>query len=238
MHLQRNTAFRLTVFYLLVISFTLSGIFLGSRTVTVMSQSKPIYRSRCIVIDAGHGGFDGGAVSCTGLPESKYNLEIALRLEDFLHLMGYQTKMIRREDISVCTSGNTIAQKKVSDIRQRVKAVNDGGEGTVLVSIHQNFFEQSQYAGAQVFYGRGEDSKALAQTLQQLLINNLHQQGNRKEKKASGIYLLEKVQYPAILVECGFLSNSREEAMLADSLYQKHLAVNIGCGVIQWFTNA
>lgn len=235
--MHRRVSYRLTAFYLLVISFTLAGIILGSRTVTVMAQNKPMHRTHSIVIDAGHGGFDGGAVSCSGVPESKYNLEIALRLEDFLRLMGYSTKMVRREDISVYTSGETIAQKKISDLRQRVKMVNSGEEGTVLVSIHQNFFTQSQYAGSQVFYSNSGQSKELAGRLQQMLIENLRQQGTRREKKASGIYLLEKVKYPAVLVECGFLSNAREEELLRNSEYQKKLAVNICCGVIQWFSN-
>lgn len=235
MQMHRNITYRLTGFYVLVISFTLVGIFAGSKTVAVMAQNKPLHRTHSIVIDAGHGGLDGGAISCTGIPECRYNLEIALRLEDFLHLMGYSTKMVRREDISVYTTGENIAQKKISDLHQRVKMVNSGDDGTVLISIHQNFFTQSQYSGSQVFYGNAPQAEELAVRLQQLLSKNLHQQGTRKEKKATGIYLLDKVKYPAVLVECGFLSNAREEELLRDSEYQKQLVVNIGCGLLQWF---
>ena len=103
-------------FYLLVVIVILGIASFGSNTVTTMKQQRPVDRTHRIVIDAGHGGIDGGATSCTGVLESHLNLEIALRLEDLFHLLGYDTVMIRRTDESIYTEGNTIAAQKVSDL--------------------------------------------------------------------------------------------------------------------------
>lgn len=111
---------KLAPFYLLVLLAAVALTHWGSRAVTTMAESAPIDDRICIIIDAGHGGVDGGATSCTGVLESKINLEIALRLNDLLHLLGHDTKMVRKSDISVYTEGETIAAKKVSDLKQRV----------------------------------------------------------------------------------------------------------------------
>ena len=110
--------------YALVVVLFLLVIQWGSRTVTVMAETRPIGRDHSIIIDAGHGGIDGGATSCTGKLESSFNLEIALRLNDLMHLLGHDTVMVRTEDTSVYTKGETIAQKKVSDLKERVRIVN------------------------------------------------------------------------------------------------------------------
>ena len=110
---------------------------LGNKAVTVLSENAPLKSRHCFIIDAGHGGVDGGAVSCTGVYESRINLEIALRLNDLMHLLGYDTKMIRSEDISIYTYGETIAAKKSSDLKERVRIVNETENG-ILLSIHQN----------------------------------------------------------------------------------------------------
>ena len=125
----------------------------GSRVVTVISEELPFVRKHCIVIDPGHGGEDGGAVSCTGRMESEYNLAISRRLDDLLHLLGYRTRMTRTSDVSIYTTGSTLAQKKVSDLKERVRIVNETGNA-LLVSIHQNQFSDSRYSGAQVFYAK------------------------------------------------------------------------------------
>lgn len=198
------------------------SVYWGSRAVTVISdQLSDAGRCR-IIIDPGHGGEDGGAASCTGRPESGYNLQISLRLNDLLNLLGHETRMIRREDVSVYTTGDTIAQKKVSDLKARVRAVNEA-ENAVLVSIHQNQFPDSRYSGAQVFYAKTEGSQKLAAQLQSSLVESLNPGSRRQCKAGSGIYLLEHIQCPGVLVECGFLSNPREEALLRNSDYQKKL---------------
>ena len=109
--------------YVAVVGFFLTAAWAGSRTVTVMAQREPVDRENTIVIDAGHGGEDGGAVSCTGVMEKQINLEIALELNDLLHLLGHRTRMIRSDDRSVYTAGDTIARRKVSDLKERVRMV-------------------------------------------------------------------------------------------------------------------
>ena len=221
MRLKRNMLYWIAV-YAIVLSGFWGLCVLGNRVVTVMNQEEPYCERMCIIIDAGHGGVDGGTTSCTGATESQLNLEIALRLNDLLHLVGIDTKMIRTTDCSVYTSGETIAAKKVSDLKERVRIVQTT-KNAILVSIHQNFFVQSQYSGAQVFYGTHPDSQHLARSLQQKLIATLNPDSHRSIKKASGVYLMENVTSPAILIECGFLSNPVEEAKLRSEEYQQKL---------------
>lgn len=146
---QRKGRGNVLMFYSLVIGLFLFGTLLGNQTVAVISEMVPMERLHRIVIDPGHGGEDGGAVSCTGKNESMFNLQISLRLNDLLHLLGYDTVMIRTTDTSVYTAGQTIAQKKVSDLKQRVRIV-DRTYNPILVSIHQNTFPEGKYSGAQV----------------------------------------------------------------------------------------
>lgn len=194
----------------------------GSRAVTVMVENAPIDRDVCIVIDAGHGGVDGGATSCSGILESTYNLNIALRLNDLFHLLGIDTVMIRTTDISVYTKGETIAQKKVSDLKERVRIVMDT-ENALLLSIHQNNFSDGRYSGAQVFYPKTEGSELLAKQLQRDFVSILNPGSKRQVKKADGIYLMEHIDCPGVLIECGFLSNVQEEALLRSKEYQQKL---------------
>lgn len=230
--MQHKKSFSLRYFlvYLLVLGVFLSSAFVISESVTVISGALPVKRSCIIVIDPGHGGEDGGATSCSGILESNINLEIALRLNDLFHLLGYPTKMIRTSDRSVYTQGNTIASKKVSDLKNRVKTTNET-ENALLLSIHQNQFSESRYSGAQVFYSSNGESKLLAETLQSALVSTVNPGSNRKSKKASKIYLMEHIRCPGILVECGFLSNPEEEAKLRKPEYQKKLSCVIAATV-------
>lgn len=223
-------------FCLFVCAAVITGAILLSRIASVASmQVSAASAAPTIVIDAGHGGEDGGAVSVTGLRESQLNLEISLRLNDLLHFLGMNTKMIRTEDISVYTQGESIAQKKVSDIHERVRLVEET-PNALLLSIHQNHFSQSKYRGAQVFYA--QDSRELAEAIQSMIVNHLDTNNHRECKPASDIYLLEHIHCPAALVECGFLSNPAEELLLRDETYQKKLAAAVACGVIQYLEAA
>ena len=216
--------------YILIISFTLVGIWGGEKAASTLQDRLPLRRAHTLIIDAGHGGEDGGATSCTGRLESEYNLEIALRLEEMMQFLGYQTLMIRRTDTAVYTKGETIAQKKVDDLKNRVKTVNNT-QGAVLLSIHQNYFPQAQYSGAQVFYANGAESKALADAIQTAFAATLNPGSRRRTKAGKGIYLLEKCEKIGVLVECGFLSNMREEQQLSDPGYQKQMAAVIAAAV-------
>ena len=209
---------------------------LGSKAVTVMTQSSPIKNRTVFVIDAGHGGVDGGATSCTGVLESQTNLEIALILNDLMQLLGYETKMIRTTDISVYTEGQTIAAKKVSDLKNRVKMINETENG-ILISIHQNTFSDRQYHGAQVFHTKEPQSQALAKQLQQDLVATINRGSNRHEKPANGVYLMEHIQKPGILIECGFISNPEEAVKLNDPVYQKNLCCVIASSLSRHIAN-
>lgn len=200
------------------------------QTVTVMMEDDPAPHYPTIVIDAGHGGIDGGAVSCSGALESGINLQIAIRLNDLCHLLGYQTHMIRTSDVSIHTEGNTIAAKKVSDLQNRVQIINGIANG-IVISIHQNIFADSRYSGAQVFHASTEGSKALAEQLQSVLVTTVNPGSNRQCKPADGIYLMQHIRCTGVIVECGFLSNPQEEAMLRSAEYQKKLCCVIVSGL-------
>ena len=223
--------------YILIVSSFLGFTYLGSAVTSAVVQRIPVERDHTIVIDAGHGGEDGGAVSISGKPESIYNLEIALKLNDLFHLLGYRTKIIRDQDISVYRNGKTLAEKKVSDLKERVRMVNDT-EGAILVSIHQNMFSDSRYHGAQVFYGPKGEGAALAEKLQTAFCNTLNPGSNREIKKADGIYLMQHIHCTGVLVECGFLSNHKEEALLHTKEYQQKLSCVIAGTLSEFLTEA
>ena len=222
--------------YIGAVLITLTLASLGSRAVSVISQSLPLEREHCFVIDPGHGGVDGGATSCTGKLESAFNLEMSLRLRDLMHFLGYDTRMIRTEDVSVHTSGDTIARKKLSDLKERVRICRET-DGAILLSIHQNTFPDSRYSGAQVFYAENKSSQELAKCIQDVLILGLNPNSNRQIKKADGIYLLEHIQKPGILIECGFLSNPEEERKLRSADYQKEICCVIGVTLSNYLAN-
>lgn len=220
--------------YLATAAVVILAVMAGSRMMTTMAENTPPERKHIIIIDAGHGGEDGGAISCSGVPESQLNLEIALRLDLLLHFLGYETEMVRIEDVSIYTEGNTIAAKKASDLRNRVKLVNQQENG-LLLSIHQNLFPDSRYSGAQVFYNQIDGAKELAQSLQSSFVTTVNPGSNRKCKLSEGVYLMEHIRRPGVLVECGFLSNPQEEAKLRTGEYQKQICCVIAAAVSQYF---
>lgn len=176
-----------------------------------------------LYIDPGHGGEDGGCVGVNGAVESQINLSVALRLHDLAVFCGLPVKMIRQTDTAVYREGcKSIAEKKVSDIKARVEAVNAEPD-TVLVSIHQNYFQQQKYHGAQVFFAPTARSAEFADSMQKALCTCLDTENHRVSKPSDHVYLMQHVQCPAILIECGFLSNQEEAERLLTSAYQKKL---------------
>lgn len=178
-----------------------------------------------LILDAGHGGEDGGAVSITGVSESQINLAVALRMEELLSFYGIPVTMLRRDDISLHDSGcTTLREKKVSDLKNRVAAV-EAEEEAVLISIHQNSFPQSQYYGAQVFYAPTEGSQALAEHIQGVVHRDLQPDNSRASKEIpDSVYLMNHISCPGVLVECGFLTNPEEEWLLRNEGYQTKMA--------------
>lgn len=184
-----------------------------------------------LIIDAGHGGEDGGAVSLSGEYESRINLAIAKRLDMVLGLFGAPVLMLRQEDISLHDpESQTLRQKKVSDLHNRVAKVQEQ-DNAVLLSIHQNSYPDGRYSGAQVFYAPTAGSDVLAQAMQDTLCMSLQPENRRQPKPIpETIYLMNHISCPAILVECGFLTNAREEQLLRDGGYQTGLAAAMaGC---------
>ena len=184
-----------------------------------------VTRAAPLILDAGHGGEDGGAVSVTGVPESRVNLEIVQKLRDTLALYGVDPVVLREEDVSLHDpEASTLREKKRSDLKNRVRAV-EAVEGGTLLSIHQNSYPGSQYRGAQVFYAPTGGSRELAELLQTALREELQPDNGRQAKPIpESVYLMNHVSCPAVLVECGFLTNPEEEALLRDGGYQRQLA--------------
>ena len=184
-----------------------------------------VTRAAPLILDAGHGGEDGGAVSVTGVPESRVNLELVQKLRDTLALYGVNPVVLREEDVSLHDpEASTLREKKRSDLKNRVRAV-EAVEGGTLLSIHQNSYPGSQYRGAQVFYAPTGGSRELAELLQTALREELQPDNDRQAKPIpESVYLMNHVSCPAVLVECGFLTNPEEEALLRDGGYQRQLA--------------
>ena len=189
-----------------------------------------------IIIDAGHGGEDGGAVGADGTNEKDINLEIALKLNEILTVMGYETRMVRTTDISICEGDcKTLREKKVSDIRNRT-AIMEEYENCLYISVHQNKYEDSSIWGAQTFYSpNNEQSKTLAQFIQSSIATAL-QPDNKRQIKQSGtsIYVLYNAAKPAVMVECGFISNRKELSQLKSEEYQSKMAFSIMSGIINY----
>jgi len=193
------------------------------------------FQDRVLVIDAGHGGEDGGAVSLTGALESHINLAVARRLDRVLGLFGVPTVMLREEDISLHDKeAHTLRQKKNSDLHNRVDMVQGYGNA-ILLSIHQNSYPDGRYSGAQVFYAPTDGSRKLAQAMQETLRLALDPNNTRQEKQIPDtIYLMNHISCPAVLVECGFLTNPAEEQLLRSGSYQTGLATALAGGYLQF----
>lgn len=189
-----------------------------------------------IIIDAGHGGEDGGAVGADGTNEKYINLSISLKLNEILTVMGYETRMVRTTDVSIHNEGaDTIRERKSTDIRNRA-AIMEEYENCLYVSIHQNKYEDSRIWGAQTFYSPNDEaSKALAQFIQTSIAAKI-QPDNKRLIKESGtsIYVLYNATKPAVMVECGFISNPNELSQLKTEEYQSQMAFSITSGIINY----
>lgn len=194
----------------------------------VLESAVSVHSARTVVIDPGHGGEDGGAVAPDGTVESGINLDISKRLDMLLAFCGQKTLLLRTEDRSLHDStATTIREKKVSDIHNRVKIIS-ALDAPVVISIHQNYFLSSKYHGAQVFYANGPLSQPWAELTQKNLAAYLDKENTRAATPIShDVYLMNHITCPAILVECGFLSNPEEREKLKTATYQKALAVVI-----------
>lgn len=190
-----------------------------------------------LVLDAGHGGEDGGAVSLTGAFESEINLSIVQKLNGLAGLYGVPTVLTRTSDVSLADeSADTLREKKRSDLQNRVALVNSL-PNACLLSIHQNNFSVRSVSGAQVFYRDTPEGSRWATLTQSVLCQEVDPDNDRTAAVIpDSVYLMNHVTCPAILVECGFLSNPEEEQMLLQNSYQSELAAAIFSGYLSFFT--
>ena len=192
--------------------------------------------SKIVVIDAGHGTPDEGAESKEGTTEAQINLKIALKVQNLLEQSGCTVILTRSDDNGIYDlDKNTLREKKVSDIKNRVKIGNESS-ADIFVSIHLNKIPESQYYGWQCFYKNNDDkSKQLANNLQSSLSESIDKINDRVPLPIKNIYIIEHVEIPISIVECGFLSNPEEEQQLQTEKYQEEIAWGIYNGIISYF---
>lgn len=191
---------------------------------------------KTVILDAGHGGFDGGAEAADGTVEKDINLKITLILADILRQDGYRVILTREADVSTDdVETEQIATRKKSDLKNRLELMRDYPNG-IFVSIHLNKFTTTAARGSQVFYSpKTEGSKELSESIQQTIIALLQPENTRVCKKAtSSTYILYNATVPAVLVECGFLSNRAELEKLKQPDYQAQMAFCIAKGISQF----
>lgn len=219
------------------LSFTVNFAQLFGNNASVSVVGGAALAMPTVLIDAGHGGVDGGAVSpVDGTVEKELNLDVAAKTRDFMRLMGFRVQMTRESDISIHDEGaSTIRQKKVSDIKNRLKMLNEG-DAEFLISIHMNIFGIKKYSGTQVFYGGGNaQSQTLAESVQSNVKTLLQPDNARVVKESTkSIYLLYNAKKPAVMVECGFLSNAEELQKLKSADYRQQLAAAIVKGAADY----
>ncbi len=224
--------FILLCLIVLVGSFCLGLLVRGGGAAKTNAEPEGVKR---VIVDAGHGAPDGGAVSPKGLLEKDLNLAIAGFLREELEKNGLSVLMTRSDDNGIYDAeSQTIRQKKRSDLANRKKIIEDSG-ADLFVSVHMNLFSDAKYSGPQVFYSVNHPSSSVLAGVLQAEMNAALKPEKPRAVKPAGkeIYLLNAATLPAVLVECGFLSNAREEALLADETYQKSVAEAICRGVMK-----
>ena len=201
-------------------------------TVSDNTQRKEEEEKVCIVLDAGHGGFDPGKVGVSGQKEAEINLSIALKVRDYLEANDVNVVMTRETAAGLYDEDSE--NKKVQDMKRRI-AIMEEAAALFCVSIHQNSYTQEYVNGAQVFYyEESQEGKQLAELLQESLKSRLNPQNHRAIKSNDSYYLLKKTTIPTVIVECGFLSNYNEAALLESEEYQDKVAWAIHMGIMQY----
>ena len=197
------------------------------------------YAQPSLILDAGHGGEDGGTVGIDGTIESDINLSIALKAAELSRFLGWNTYMTREADISIHDqTANTLREKKVSDLKNRVKICNQFENG-ILISIHQNALPGSpKTKGAQVFYNEQEGSAELAYAIQKVFNDTLNLDTPKDARRiGSSSYLMKNVSCRAVLIECGFLTNLEETVLLNNDSYQMKISLRIISAISEHLSN-
>lgn len=224
--------FVLLAFLILSAAFCLRVLYVryfsdASREITSNTRT---YRG--IIIDPGHGGRDGGAVSVTGTPEKELNLSVSETLEAIMTALGYRVTMTRNTDTELTSDRG--GSRKMQDLLGRLE-ISEKNPGVPLVSIHMNKFGKEKYSGLQVYYsGNTAESKELADNVQSAVRRLIQPENTRKTKRAtSSIFLLDRIRSPGILIECGFISNQTEAALLETSGYRRTLCIAIASALAE-----
>ena len=210
----------------------LCAFLLARTTASHVMSEKVKEETPCIVVDAGHGGFDSGKVGVNGELEKEINLQIALKLKTALEQEGYRVVLTRDSDDGLYDE--QAKNKKVQDLQNRCNMINEN-HPLLAVSIHQNSYTSPEISGAQVFYYTDSlEGKKLAEILQQNLIEQMDPQNHRAAKENKTYYLLKNTEPPIVIVECGFLSNPVEASKLTNEGYQEKLAETIKDGILKY----
>lgn len=188
-----------------------------------------------VVVDPGHGGIDGGAIGVDGSIEKNVNLALSMSLRDVLAVFGYDVVMTRETDISLGSEGGSIRQQKREDLAARM-AIMDEDLSRPVIMVHQNTFSQPAYSGAQMFYGTvHSDSRNLAESVRKSVVTLLQPDNTRELKSApSDVWVLNHTAAPVVMVECGFMSNPQECALLNSEEYQCQMAFAVAYGLTGW----
>ncbi len=229
MNTKKNNAIGFLLISALFVVFMMFFCVVGNLISSEKSKTVMEDRTYTVVLDAGHGGEDGGASSSNGIFEKNLNLAVAMNIGAYLEQHGVSVVYTRTEDVLLYDRNeNYQGRKKILDLAARLKIAREC-ENAIFVSIHMNAFPQKQYSGLQVYYSPHHPlSKTLASAVQENARSYLDTTNQRKIKQAdSSIYLLDRLDKPAILIECGFLSNDAEAEKLASEDYQKQLSLVI-----------
>lgn len=222
------------VFLSLIISIFCATVINKNESVETMAWTS---ESKVIVLDAGHGIPDEGAQSDEGITEARINLSIAKKVQKLLEEAGNKVILTRKDENAIYDEGcTTIREMKVSDIKNRVKIGNESS-ADIFVSIHLNKIPQKQYWGWQTFFKeKNEESKKLATCIQEGISDVIDKKNKRVPLKIKNIYIVDHVNIPITIVECGFLSNEEEEKLLQTEEYQNKLAEGIYLGILKYFS--
>lgn len=229
---------RIPALIVLLGCFTVIAATADYSQMSVRASTSHVTNKKTIVLDAGHGGTDSGAVGINGELEKNINLAIVRDLSDMLTLSGFNVVLTRDSDISIHDEGvKGTREQKVSDMKNRLDIINKYGD-CLFLSIHQNKFTEPEYFGAQIFYtANNPDNRMIAQIMQDNF--KTIQPGNDRQIKQEGdeLYLFKNTKIPAVLIECGFLSNPDDAANLSDTDYQRKVAYTIYNGILTYLTS-
>lgn len=229
-----RTLFVTSVLLLAIIVYEITNSYTVYQKV-IKTNATPI-TNKIVVLDAGHGLPDEGAVGFTGTTEQAINLEIVLKLQKLIEQSGAKVILTRSDQNGIYSADSTsIRNKKISDIKNREYIV-DNSNADIFISIHLNKYQDSKYSGWQTFYqSKIENSKLLATSIQNELNNNINKDNTRVPMAIKGVYLMEHINVPGVVVECGFISNPNEEELLKQETYQSKLAWGIYIGMQKYF---